>query len=113
MLPLRGLVVWLAAIEYDTVSVPEPVGPSVTVTKDEPLTAVQLQPVGALTVTRPVVALAGTLLLVGEMLYVQATPSCVIAYVTPAIVSDAERGDVDGFAAMVYVTVPGPFPDPF
>jgi hypothetical protein len=102
----------LAAIEYDTVSFPEPLAPSVTVTKPEPLTAVQLQPVGALTWTVPVLAPAGTLLLVGEMLYVQATPSCVIEYVTPAIVIEPERWDVDGFAATVYETVPGPFPDP-
>jgi hypothetical protein len=105
-------MVWLAATEYDTVPLPEPLAPPVTVTKLEPLTAVQLHPVGELTATVPLVAPAGTLPLVGEMLYVQATPSCVIAYVTPAIVIDPERGDVDGFAATVYDTVPLPFPDP-
>lgn len=47
---------------------PEPLAPLVTVIHAAPLTAVHAQPAGALTDTLPVLAAAGTLPLVGEML---------------------------------------------
>jgi hypothetical protein len=56
---------------------PDPFAPLVTVIHAAPLTAVQAHPFGALTETFPVLAEAGTLPLVGEMLKLQVTPSCV------------------------------------
>jgi hypothetical protein len=56
---------------------PLPLPPLVTVIHGTPLTAVHAHPPGEVTVTVPLLAVAGTLLLVGEMLKVQVTPSCV------------------------------------
>jgi hypothetical protein len=51
----------------------------VTAIHDALLTAVQAHPPGALTDAVPVLDAAGTLLLVGDTLKLQVTPSCVTA----------------------------------
>ena len=75
--PLRGFRVVFAATEYPTVPLPLPLPPLVTVIQDAPLTAFHVHPPGAVTETDPVLEAAGTLVLVGERLKLQVTPSCV------------------------------------
>ena len=71
------------------------------------LTAVQLQPVPAVTVTVPVVAADDVRLDdVGEIVNVQGTPACVTVNVWPAMVSVPVRDVVPELAATLYATVP-------
>ena len=66
---------------------PLPEAPAVTVSQLVALlTAVQLQPVPAVTVTVPVVAAEVGFNEVGEIVNVQGTPACVTVKVWPAIV---------------------------
>ena len=66
---------------------PLPEAPAVTVSQLVALlTAVQLQPVPAVTVTVPVVAADVGFNEVGEIVNVQGTPACVTVKVWPAIV---------------------------
>jgi hypothetical protein len=60
-----------------TEPLPLPLPPLVIVIHDAPLVAVHAHAPGALTETDPVLAVDGTLLLVGEMPKLQVTPSCV------------------------------------
>jgi hypothetical protein len=63
---LKAVLV-LAATEYRTVPLPEPVLPEVIVNHAAPLVAVQEHPVGAVTVTEPELAEEGYDALVAEM----------------------------------------------
>jgi hypothetical protein len=79
---------------------PLPLAPAVTVSHASLLTAVQLQPVPAVTVTEPVVA-ADVLKFddVGAMVKVHGAPACVTVKVCPAIVMVPVRDDVLVLAA--------------
>jgi hypothetical protein len=80
---------------------PLPDAPAVTVNQLVALlTAVQLQPLPAVTVTVPVVAAEDVRFEeVGEIVNVQATPACVTVNVWPAIVSVPVRDVVPVLAA--------------
>jgi hypothetical protein len=65
---------------------PLPLAPAVTVIQASLLTAVQLQPVPAVTVTVPVVAEDVGFTDVGEIVNVQGAPACVTVNVWPPIV---------------------------
>ena len=80
---------------------PLPEAPAVTVSQLVALlTAVQLQPVPAVTVTVPVVAVDDVRFDdVGEMVNVHGAPACVTVKVCPAIVIVPVRVDVLVFAA--------------
>ena len=65
---------------------PLPEAPAVTVIQASLLTAVQLQPVPAVTVTVPVVAAEVGFNEVGEIVNVQGAPACVTVNVWPPIV---------------------------
>jgi hypothetical protein len=65
--PVRLLVFVFAATEYPTVPLPLPLLPEVIVIQAALLAAVQVQPVGAVTVTLPVPPLACTDALVGAI----------------------------------------------
>jgi len=65
---------------------PLPDAPAVTVIQASLLTAVQLQPVPAVTVTVPVVAADVGFNEVGEIVNVHGTPACVTVNVCPPIV---------------------------
>jgi hypothetical protein len=77
---------------------PDPLAPLVTVSHDALLVAVQVQPVGAVTIDEPLPPPAPMFRLVGETVNVQVTPGCVIVTVWPATVSVALR-DVDDVLA--------------
>ena len=75
------------------------------------LVAVQLQPVPAVTVTVPVVAVDDVRFdEVGEIVNVQGTPACVTVKVCPAIVRVPVRELVPVLAVTDHVTVPAPVP---
>ena len=79
---------------------PLPDAPAVTVSQLVALlTAVQLQPVPAVTVTVPVVAAEVGFNDVGEIVNVQGTPACVTVKVWPPIVIVPVRDVVLVFAA--------------
>ena len=79
---------------------PLPLAPAVTVSQLVALlTAVQLHPVPAVTVTVPVVAADVGLADVGEIVNVQGTPACVTVKVLPPIVIVPVRELVLVFAA--------------
>ena len=79
---------------------PLPDAPAVTVSQLVALlTAVQLQPVPAVTVTVPVVAAEVGFNDVGEIVNVQGTPACVTVKVCPPIVIVPVRDVVLVFAA--------------
>ena len=91
--PVRGLVLVLAAIEYPTVPVPLPEPPEVMVIQDALLLAVHAQPAAEVTATEPLAAAAETVVAPGEIENVQPA-ACVTANVCPAMLSDPERGVV-------------------
>jgi hypothetical protein len=93
-----------------TVPLPEPLAPLVIVNHDALLVAVQLHPVGAVTVIEAVPPAAAMVRAVLDSVYVHATPACVTVTVCPAIVRVALRDEVAVFAVAVTVTVP--LPDP-
>jgi len=78
---------------------PLPEAPAVTVIQASLLTAVQLQPVPAVTVTVPVVAAEVGFNDVGEIVNVQGTPACVTVKVWPPIVMVPVRELVLALAA--------------
>ena len=71
---VREDVALLAATEYETVPLPEPLAPPVTVIQPTLLAAVHAQPEPAVTVTVPLPAVDDRELLVGVMAYVHAPP---------------------------------------
>jgi hypothetical protein len=65
--PVRDEVPVLAATEYDTLPLPDPLAPPVRLIQLAFDDAVQAQPLPAVTATLPVVAAAPTLRLAGEI----------------------------------------------
>jgi hypothetical protein len=108
--PVRGVVVVLAATLYVTEPLPLPVAPAVTVIQASLLVAVQPQPLAAVTVTVPVPAADVGLADAGEMVDVQGAAAWLTVNVLAPIVNVPVRGVVAVFAAMLYVTEPLPLP---
>jgi hypothetical protein len=75
------------------------------------LTAVQLQPACAVTLTEPVVVAATADRLVGEIEYEQGAADCVTVNVCPPIVTVPVRGDVTGLGCAWKSTASVPLPD--
>ena len=77
-MPVRELVLLLAAALNATVPVPVPLAPPVTVSQDVLLlTPVHAHPAGDVTSVEPVPPAAATEPLVGAIAYVQVMPGCV------------------------------------
>ena len=77
-MPVRELVLLLAAALNATVPVPVPLAPPVTVSQDVLLlTPVHAHPAGDVTAVEPVPPPAATEPLVGAIAYVQVMPGCV------------------------------------
>ena len=83
---MRDVLVVLAAPEYATDPLLVPEAPAVTEIHDALLTAVQVQPLPALTATAPVNAAAATLADAGEIAGAQELAAWVIVKVLPPIV---------------------------
>jgi hypothetical protein len=77
MVPVRWLLLGLAAIASETFALPEPEAPPVTVIHAAELIAVHAHPALEVTETALVVAVADIDKLVVERLKVQGTPACV------------------------------------
>ena len=76
--PVRGLILLLAAALNATVPLPLPLAPLVTVSQDVLLlTPVHAHPAGDVTSVEPVPPAAATEPLVGAIAYVHAMPGCV------------------------------------
>jgi len=111
--PVRGEVPVLGVAVIVTVPFPEPLEPAVT--DSQPpllLTAVQLQPAGAVTVTVVLSPAVANVFDPGLIVSLQLMPAWVALNVWPAIVIVPEREDGLVFAAAVSVTLPSPEPDP-
>ena len=109
--PVRGLMLLLAAALNATVPLPLPLAPPVTVSHDVLLlTPVHAHPVGDVTPVEPVPPPAGTEPLVGAIAYVQAMPGCVTLKLWPAIVKVPVRELVLLLAVALNATVPLPLP---
>jgi hypothetical protein len=109
--PVRGLVVALAAAVKATAPLPEPVAPDVTVSHDVSLlTAVHAHSATVVTAVEPVPPAAAIDWLVGTSVYVQDAAAWFTENVCPAIVSVPVRAVVFGFAAALNATVPLPLP---
>jgi hypothetical protein len=110
--PVRPVVAALAATLYETVPLPVPLAPPVTVIHDGALlVAVHAHDVAlAVTATVPLPPACVGELAVGEMPIAQTTPACVMPNVCPAAVMVAVRWFVLGLAVMLYETLP--LPDP-
>jgi hypothetical protein len=109
--PCRVCVAALAAAENETEPLPLPL--AVPVTLSQPgasLTAVQLQPAGAVIAVDPVPPPAATEALSGDSEYVQATPAWFTVNVWPPIVSVPCRPWLPLFAEAENDTVPLPVP---
>ena len=78
---------------------PLPLAPAVIVIQLTLLAAVHEQPVPAVIVTLPVLAVSATVAEVGATVKVQGAPLCVIVTVWPAMVMVPVRDVVDVFAA--------------
>ena len=78
---------------------PLPVAPALIVIHAALLVEVHAQPVAAVTVTVPVLAVEATLADAGEIVGAQGAPACVTVKVFPPIVSVPVRGLVVVFAA--------------
>ena len=89
---------------------PEPVAPAVTVIHVALLTAVQEQPVVAVTVADPLSPAAGTDWLVGEIENAHDVEFCVTVNVWPPIVSVPVRGLTVTLEAALKLTEPFPLP---
>ena len=87
-----------------------PLAPDVMLSQPAELVDDQLQPPWAVTATEPVDAAAVRDAEPGASEYAQAAPACVSVKVSPATVSVAVRGDVEGFAVARYAIVPSPLP---
>jgi len=109
--PLRCVVVALAAALNPTVPPPLPFAPLVTVSHDVLLlTPVHAQPAGAVTVVEPVPPAAASDWLAGLIAYVHGAAACVTENVCPAIVSEPLRCVPLGLAAALNATGPVPLP---
>ena len=78
---------------------PEPLPPAVMVIQAVPLLAVQPQPMPAVTLTLPLLALDATDALEAEMEYVQGAAAWLTVKVCPAMVKDPDCGLVLVLAA--------------
>ena len=78
---------------------PLPVAPALIVIQAAFLTALQVHPAGAVTVTVPLTIVEATLADAGEIVGVQGAPACVTVNVLPATVAVPVRDDAPGFAA--------------
>jgi hypothetical protein len=99
IVPVRGLLPGLAAIDNDTLPLPLPEAPPVTVIHAAELTAVQEHPPADVTETVPVEADAETDKLVVERLNVHGMPDCVTVNGCPATLIVAVRAAVVVLAA--------------
>jgi hypothetical protein len=109
--PVRGLMLALAAALNATEPFPLPLAPLVTVSQDVALlTPVHAHPASVVTVVEPVPPPATTDWLVGESEYVHGAAACVTVNVWPAMVRVPVRELVFGFAAALNPTVPVPLP---
>ena len=107
--PVRELVLLLAAALNATVPLPVPLAPPVTVSQDVLLlTPVHAHPASDVTPVEPVPPPAGTEPLAAESVNVQAMPGCVTLKLCPAIVSVPVRGLMLLLAAALNATVPLP-----
>ncbi len=97
--PVRAAAMVFAATVYESVPLPVPVPPAVTVIHASLLIAVQPQPVGALTVTTLDVPDDVVDTDAGETPETQLTPACVTVNVWPPIVSVPVREVVPVLAA--------------
>ncbi|HET7218196.1 MAG TPA: hypothetical protein VFJ02_09105 [Vicinamibacterales bacterium] len=110
IVPLRWVVLVLAATVNATVPFPDPLAPVEIAIHDAPLVAVQLQPVVAATVAVEDSPVAGDVRPVGDSENVHAAAVCVTVKAWPATVNDPVRSVPAVFAATEYETVP--LPDP-
>src|SRR6187455_3746384 len=109
--PVRGLILLLAAALNATVPLPLPLAPPVTVSHDVLLlTLVHAHPASDVTPVEPVPPPAATEPLVGAIAYVQAMPGCVTLKLCPAIVNVPVRELIVLFAAALNATVTLPLP---
>ena len=109
--PVRGLVLALAATLKLTEPLPVPVAPLVTVNHPVSLlTPVHEHPDDAVIVAEPVPPAATTDWLVGASAYVHGAAACVTEKVCPPMVSVPPRGLVLGFAVALNATEPFPLP---
>lgn len=99
--PVRLARLGFAATEIDTVPSPVPVAPEVIVIQETVLVAFHVQPASVSTLMVLLVASAGTDALTGAIEYVQGTPACVTANVSPPMVIVPARDDVLVFAVML------------
>jgi hypothetical protein len=99
MEPVRAALDPFAVTEYDTDPLAVPAAPWVTVIQPSLLTAVQLQPLAAVTVTVPVEAAARRSADVGEIVELHGPSAWVTVKVLPPIVSVPVRGDGTVLAA--------------
>jgi hypothetical protein len=97
--PVRGVLAVFAAIDSDTVPVPLPVAPPVTVIHGSALAAVHEQPATEVTEMLPGEALAATDKLVDDSVNVHAGAACVTPKARPPTVIVAERAAVVELAA--------------
>jgi hypothetical protein len=109
--PLREVVVVLAAALKVTVPLPLPLAPAVTVIQAALLAAVQAQPAGIVTATEPVAPPVATLCESGATVAEQVTPGCVTVKVWPATVRVPVRDAVVVLAAALKLTDPLPLPE--
>jgi hypothetical protein len=110
MVPVRGVVVELAATLKVTAPLPEPLAPPVMVIQLALLVAFHVHPADVVTVTAPVPPSASTDWDVGEIVYVHGAAACVTVNVCPPAVMVPVRGVVVELAATLKVTVPLPEP---
>jgi hypothetical protein len=108
--PERGVPFGFAAILNEADPLPLPVAPPVNVIHPALLVDDHAHPVGAVTAAEPVVAVAATDCVDGEIAYVQGTAACVTVKVCPAIVSVPMRCDAFGFGATLKDARPPPLP---
>ena len=108
--PVRLLAVLFAFTEKPTVPLPLPLAPDVTCVHPWLLTAVQVQPEGAVTFTLPVPPLEPREAEEADSEYVQATPPSLTVKVWPPIVRWPVREEVPGLAVTAKLTVPFPVP---
>src|SRR5216684_2750202 len=108
--PVRLLAVLFAFTEKPTVPLPLPLAPDVTCVHPWLLTAVQVQPEGAVTFTLPVPPLEPKEPDGADSEYVQATPASLTVKAWPAIVSVPLRLLAVLFAFTENPTVPLPVP---
>ena len=90
-MPVRGALPGFAAIDNDTVPLPVPVAPPLTVIHESALTAVHAQPVIDVTEMLPVEAADATDRLVDDRVYVQAAGAWVTLNVPVPTLMVAER----------------------